>query len=234
MIRMFFITLIATGFLSPTNEETKTYSVNKIHGEEIIITGKGDSPLWKKATELSDFIYPWENEKAPFTSFKALHSKDWLYCLFKVKDEKINVYVNSNEKSETLYSDRVEIFFRKDIKMLPYYGLELDAKGRIYDYEAKYPWKINAAWSWPTGQLIVKANQTKDGYTVEVAIRKESLIQLGLLKENSLEAGLFRGESPELKGEDASNIKWISWVRPDSKTPDFHTPSSFGVLLLKD
>jgi hypothetical protein len=89
-------------------------------------------------------------------------------------------------------------------------------------------------WTWPSGHLIIKANRFEKGYSVEVAISKESLKQLGLLKGNKLEAGLFRGECTELIDGSESKIKWISWVKPDSKTPDFHIPSAFGVLILEE
>jgi len=233
MIRTLIFILMAAELLSCNKEELKSYSVNNIKDKEIIVTGKGDDPIWKNAMELTDFIYPWENETPPFTSFKALHSNDWFYCLYEVKDEHINVFVKTNEKSEVVYSDRVEIFFRKDDKMLPYYGLELDPNGRTYDYMVEYHRKFVPDWSWPAGQLIVKANKVNDGYTVEVAISKKSLKQLELLKGNMLESGVYRGDCVEIT-EDNSKIKWISWVRPDSPTPDFHIPSSFGMLKLED
>ena len=214
-------------------EKSKTYKVKKIKAAELVITGKGDSPLWKNATELTDFIYPWEKVTPSFTSFKALHSKDWLYCLYQVKDDHINVLVKTNEKLEVLSSDRVEIFFRKDDQMLPYYGLELDPHGRVYDYMAEYLRKFTSTWSWPAGELIVKANKVTDGYTVEIAISKKSLKQLELIKGNRIEAGLYRGDCVEIT-VDNSKIKWISWVIPDSQTPNFHIPSSFGVLVLEE
>ncbi len=223
---------MATGILA-TNEPVKSYSVKSIGNKEINVNGMGDDPKWKTAIELTDFIYPWEKESPPFTSFKALHSKDWLYCLYKVKDDHINVFVKTNEKSEVVFSDRVEIFFRKDEKMSPYYGLELDPNGRVYDYEAEYHRKFNPEWTWPAGQLIVKASKEADGYTVEVAISKKSLKELQLLKGNILQAGVYRGDCVEIT-EDNSKIKWISWVRPDSPTPNFHIPSSFGILKLTD
>ena len=34
--------------------------------------------------------------------------------------------------------------------------------------------------------------------------------------------------------DDNSKIRWISWVKPGSETPNFHIPSSFGQLNLKD
>lgn len=226
--------LLVSGIISqPKKEKVKTYSVKKLLENEIMVNGKGDSPQWMKATALTDFIYPWEKETPPLTSFKALHSKDWLYCLYQVKDENIQVLVKSNNKSEVVSSDRVEIFFRKDAAMSPYYGLELDPHGRVYDYEARFHRSFDPTWHWPTGQLIVKAHRTHDGYSVEVAISKQSLRQLGLLKGNKLEAGLFRGNCIEIT-HDNSNIKWISWIRPDAPTPDFHIPSAFGFLVLED
>ena len=229
-----FTILMATGILSCMNEGSKTYTVKKLPVEEIVITGKGDSPQWKNAIELVDFTYPWESEKAPLTSFKALHSNDWLYLFYQVKDENVQVLVKANAKIEVIYSDRVEIFLRKNAAMAPYYGLELDPNGRIYDYEAELPRKFNDQWTWPTGQLIVKANRNPDGYSVEVAIGKESLKQLGLLNGSKIEAGLFRGECTELIDGSELKIKWISWITPDSKTPNFHIPSAFGMLLLED
>jgi len=229
----YFTILMATGILYHPTEGSKTYTVKKIQGKELVITGKGDSPLWKNAKELSDFTYPWEKEKPPFTSFKALHSTDWLYCLYNVFDDNINIFVDKNVKSEVGASDRVEIFFKIDDRLSPYYGLEMDPLGRVMDYKAEYYRKFDSKWEWPAGQLIIKTEVRKDGYTVEVAISKKSLKELGLLKDATLMAGLYRGNCIALKGNEA-NLKWISWVRPDSETPDFHIPSSFGILRLED
>ncbi len=234
MIRPLYFILMSSVILSCTSEGTKNYSVKKILGEAITVTGKGESPQWKNGTELTDFTYPWETEKPPRTSFKALHNNEWLYLFYQVKDENIQVLVKENAKIEVIYSDRVEIFMRKDSNMVPYYGLELDPNGRVYDYEAELPRKFNDQWTWPAGQLIVRASRTSDGYLVEVAISKESLKQLGLLKGNKIEAGLFRGECSEAIEGSESKIKWISWVKPDSQTPNFHIPSAFGLLILED
>lgn len=216
-------------------EDTKTYHVKKIQGTTLAITGRGDSPEWKKAVELSDFLYPWEpgEKKSTSLTFKAMHSKDWFYCLYEVKDSDIKIYVKSNDKSEVARSERVEIFFRKDDRLSTYYGLELDPLARVLDYEAEYHRKFNSNWTWPAGKLIVKSNRTKEGYTVEVAIEKASLKSLGLLSGKKIEAGIFRAECDDINGSEEA-MKWISWLKPDSKTPDFHIPSSFGILLLEE
>lgn len=70
----YFTILMTSAILDHPKEDTKTYAV-KVIQDELQVTGKGDSPLWKNANELTDFIYPWENEKPPLISFKALHSR---------------------------------------------------------------------------------------------------------------------------------------------------------------
>jgi hypothetical protein len=232
MILFHLALFMAAAVLLHPNENSKIFYVKKIQNE-LLITGKGDDPLWKGANELSAFVYPWEKEKAPFTSFKALHNKDWLYCVFTILDENIITYVEKKDKTDVLNSDRVEIFFKQEDSTASYYCLEMDPLGRVYDCQAEFTKKFNPAWTWPADQLIIKTSRTKDGYIVEIAISKLSLNTLGLLKDKTLRAGLYRAECIKLEGNKAT-MKWISWIQPDSPTPDFHIPSSFGVLHLED
>jgi len=103
---------------------------------------------------------------------------------------------------------------------------------RVLDYIGEFHRQFDTSWSWPAGHLKTKTDKRKDGYTVEIAISKKSLTDLGLIKNNTLQAGLYRADCLELKGT-CRKFQWISWVKPDSKTPDFHIPSSFGVLKLE-
>jgi hypothetical protein len=228
----FIIIIVALGTTTDFKDGLKTYSVKKITAT-IEPTGKGDHPLWKNAHELSDFHYPWEKETPLPTKFKALHNNSMLYCLFEVVDDNINILQDKNYKSEVASSSRVEIFFKIDDKLLPYYCMEIDPLGRVLDYEGTYHRNFNSEWSWPEGHLTVKTERRKGGYSVEVAITKASLKKLGLLKNKTLQAGLYRADCFKTKSG-APDFKWISWVKPDSKTPDFHIPSSFGILRLED
>jgi len=224
--------IVTLASLLPKKEERKSYSVRKIHGD-LKLSGKGSDPLWKKAPVLSDFRYPWEKVTPPSTKFRALHNDAWLYCLFEVSDDKVYVFRDKNDKSEVGASSRAEIFFRIDDRLTPYYCLEMDPVGRVMDYKANHYRQFDLKWSWPAGQLVVKTEMRNDGYTVELAVSKASLKQLGLLGDHSLEAGLFRGDCiPKEVGE--PDFRWISWVKPDSKTPDFHIASSFGTLDLQE
>ncbi len=219
--------------ISSIAQKTKNYAVNAIQTDQLIINGLGDNPLWQKAEILADFIYPWNEGSPPAMSFQGLHDQDYLYGLYKVIDpKKILIFQNTNHKKEVLASDRVEIFFRKNDKMDPYYGLEMDPLTRIYDYRARYQRKFRQEWSWPEGEVTVKATINDTGYILEFAISKKSLRTFDLIKNNKIEAGLYRGECVQLEG-DKAEFKWISWVKPDSETPNFHIASSFGVLELK-
>lgn len=223
--------IVAAATLTNFTRAQDTYSVKKINGK-LSLTGKGDDPRWQQAQSLTDFHYPWEREAVPPTLFKALHSEDWVYFLFVVTDDDVNIRKETNHKTEVAASSRAEIFFRIDEKLTPYYCLEIDPLGRVLDYEATYHRKFDTNWSWPDDQLVIKTEQRKDGYSVEFAISKKSLQQLKLLQNNTLQAGLFRANCTFRENGDP-DFKWISWLQPDAPTPDFHIPSSFGKLHLQ-
>jgi hypothetical protein len=207
------------------------YNVNYIDDGQLEITGAGSDTRWSQVPMLTAFHYPWENDVPLGISFRALHDSLWLYCLFQVKSANVKLYQVQNEKAEILQSDRVEIFFRKDRSMSPYYCLEIDPLARVYDYEANYHRVFNPSWSWPEGHLRVLSNQHRDGYDVEIAISKSSLERLGLLTENQIAAGIYRAECIDIN-EGIATMKWISWISPTATSPDFHIPSSFGRLAL--
>ena len=211
---------------------SQTYYVLKVPQGAVKVDGKGGSSVWGRAPVLTDFVYPWDSAAAPATSFSAVWDGQWLYGLYRVKDDSVITLVKKNDKMEVGASDRVEIFLKKDDKMNPYYCLEMDADGRVLDYDAFYYRQMNYPWQWPQGQLIVKAVRVKGGYTLEFAISIASLKELGLLQNGRLQAGLFRAECKgTINGR--ADLRWISWIRPKSDYPDFHTPSAFGTLVLQ-
>ena len=210
----------------------QTYTVKRIPPNVMHLTGKGDDTNWNKAPALTGFSYPWEKEKAPATSFSALWDGAWLYCLYQVQDDSVITVINRNDKLDVGGSDRVEIFMSPDSTLSPYYCLEIDATGRVLDYQASFYRKMNYSWKWPGNQLIIKTANNKNGYVVEVAISIGSLNNLGLLKNNRLMAGLFRAERKSRR-EGTAGLHWISWINPQTPQPDFHTPSAFGVLVLE-
>ena len=208
-------------------QENSVYQVQKIETAQSL-----EEVDWTQVEILTEFISPWRDAPAN-TNFKAVWDEDYLYFRFHVVEPNIMVYRDQDHEMEVVRSERVEIFFRKDEALNPYYCLEMDASGRVFDYEAKHYRQFNTAWTWPVGGLEVKANSTTNGYLVTGKIGIQSLNQLGLIKDQTLEVGLFRGRRTSME-ESASDadFHWVSWVDPETEQPDFHVASSFGKLIL--
>ncbi|MFT5749023.1 MAG: hypothetical protein ACI93S_000276 [Ancylomarina sp.] len=208
----------------------KIYSVKQISTNQLKLDGKFMNPAWDKAIVISDFSFPWEYERAPKTEFRALYDNEYFYFRFDVEDENVLTFVKNNHRMEVVHSDRVEIFFRQDEKLDPYYCLEMDAIGRVLDYKTRYYRDFEYEWSWPGSEsILVKASETNNGYVVEGKITLSSLKELGLLKGSTLQVGLYRGYCMRLPNPEGK-LRWISWINPKVDKPDFHIPSSFGLL----
>ena len=161
-----------------------------------------------------------------------MHNNEHLCCRFHVVDTDVKVYVDKNHKKEVVHGDRVEMFLTADEKLDTYYCLEIDPNGRVFDYAASFYRKFHESWQWPVNQLHVESDQGKEGYSILYSVTLSSLHQLGLIKNNELQVGLYRGRCMEINLEN-EKMQWASWVEPDSVKPDFHIPSSFGVFKLE-
>ncbi|MCB0657636.1 MAG: carbohydrate-binding family 9-like protein [Saprospiraceae bacterium] len=210
--------------------DTSSYPVNHTD-QPISISGQGDDPGWATATILTDFINPWSPDPVPPTQFQALWDDQYFYFLYQVEDRNIIAPGDPNDKRGVLPSDRVEIFFKANGEMDPYYCLEMDPRGRVLDYIARFYRQVDFDWEWPEDALVVKASQTENQYVVEGRITLKSLREMGILSGSQMEAGLFRGDYFPVKGKE-NQVHWISWIQPESQKPDFHLPSAFGFLNL--
>jgi hypothetical protein len=189
-------------------------------------------PGWDAAQVLTDFSYPWHEDAPASMTFQALW-KDDLFCFrFDVLCDPPLISRINDHKMEVVDSDRVEIFFRSNEQMDPYYCLEMDAAGRVLDYQARHYRQFDYPWKWPgNNQLQVKSKITPTGYYVEGSVSLSSLRTLNLLQNNKMQVGLFRGECIKTPSGEQT-FKWISWIKPDSPIPDFHIPSAFGEIEL--
>ncbi|MEO8253226.1 MAG: carbohydrate-binding family 9-like protein [Flavobacterium sp.] len=211
----------------------KNYNVNCIEKDALIITGKGDGLLWNKADVFIDFVSAWDNKKPEKIEFKALWDNVNIYFCFKVHDNQIHLDKKNDSFDAIANSDRVELFFRTDAALNPYYCLEIDPTPRIMDFKA-YPGRnFDLDWKWPKKDLLVKSQIEKNQFTVEIAISIASLKELNLIKDNKIETGIFRAKYYEQENATFEPV-WISWINPNTETPDFHTSTAFGVLNLVD
>lgn len=219
-----------------TMEMEKSYLVKKISRQT---ENKGaflSNTDWENAIKLVDFQLPWQDKQDRGTEFMALHDADNLYLRYVVLDGNILTYRRTDRKMEVVLGDRIEIFLAADTALDQYYCLEIDPNGRVLDYSATHYRKFDMDWGWPDQQLSVQTDLSENGYLVDVTIGLESLRRLGLISKNRLRAGIFRADCMELApglGQ-KSKIEWISWVDPKTKKPDFHVPTSFGILELEE
>lgn len=177
---------------------------------------------------LEDFTFPWLDRPCPWTSFRAVWNDRHLGFRFEVEDDDLVLDDSSDPDQAALGSDRVELFFASSADLRePYFGAEMEPRGGVYDYEARFHRKIDGGWTFPglefTGEIL------EGGYAVEGSFSLDVLRGLGCLKELEMIAGVYRAEFSH--GPDGIVQNWISWVDPKVAKPDFHVPSSFGKFL---
>ena len=209
----------------------KNYNVNFIEKDLFVFSGNGNSYLWDKAETLCDFISAWDNQNICRTEFKSIWDKKNIYFLFIVHDDSIHIETRDNSFESIGKSDRVELFFRTDAGLNPYYCLEIDPTLRIMDFKAYANKEFDFNWNWPKTDLRVKSSIEENNFSVEISISIKSLIKLNLIKDGKMEVGIFRAK---YIGQENSkyNPIWISWVNPNTEKPNFHTSTSFGILHL--
>ena len=209
----------------------KNYDISQIEKNSLQINGLGDHILWEKAEILTDFTSPWDAVTPAKIELRALWDLDHIFFLYKVYDGNIHIDKTDDSVESIAESDRVEIFFRKDDLLNPYYCLEIDPEPRIMDFIAYPDRKFDYDWNWPEKQLTVKSDIQNDFFTVEISISIASLKKLNLIKDNKIEAGLYRAKYIQQSNLSYEPV-WISWVNPNTETPNFHIASSFGTLTL--
>lgn len=210
------------------SENIGEYIVHNIGNETLFIDGKGSDKNWKGANLLANFQYPWESVNPPKTHFKAVHNGKYLYFLFQVNDSNIHLApTTGNDRMDALGSDRVELFFKKNDAMNPYYALEIDPTNRIFDSKGSHYRTFVEDWRFPRAHIDVASQIESSSYAVEGRISFSILEEYGLIQDDKIQTGVFRAN---YEGE---GFKWISWIKPDSEKPDFHIPSAFGVFILE-
>jgi hypothetical protein len=227
----------------------KTYPVRFLPAAKITLDGRDNDPDWSKAKVERDFIFPWKQAPAPATEFRALCDGRFLYFTFRVHDADIVVLDTLRDEEDAVFEDRVEMYFSRDGRMKDYYAIEVDSRGRAFDYRGSFYRQLDPKWNWKG--LETAASPIEQGYVVEGRIPLESFEAMGFPRLHPgarIRCGLFRAEfSHDRSGrkvEPKETIHnrgrkldgpppleaWMAWVDPKTEEPDFHVPSSLGWL----
>jgi len=212
---------------------SKVYEAKRLEeAQSLSIDGCGSDCAWQSAHVLTAFSFPWTRRGPPATEFRALWNEESLYFRYDVTDADVVLGEGANAMEKVIGSDRVEIFFSTGPSLNPYYGIEIDPRGEVLDYEARYHRQMN--WDWSCDGLVVESSLTDFGYLVEGFIPMSAFKKLNCRHRDDqgyyLVAGLFRAEFSH--GPEAGPVieDWMSWVAPEVESPDFHVPSSFGTI----
>jgi hypothetical protein len=211
------------------------FSVKSIgQGEKIVLDGRLDDKVWRKAAQITLVPYADEKKKKEFvrTVVKALRDKNNIYLAFDCEEPEMDKMLSSRQKndSKNIWRDSsVEIFLipsanRED----NYYQIVVNANASLADYCGKK--------SLGTGNLDIKWNsnaqvavsKTKKSWSVELAIPIANLPGLDLQKD--FPANFNRNRILSKTG--TSYAKLYTWS-PFLKR-GFQDVDNFGYITFKD
>lgn len=218
-----------------TIRKPKVYHATLLEpGESISIDGRGSDPGWELAQVLTDFSFPWSEREPPATEFRAVCDARQLVFRFDVTDFDVVLSDGADAMQKVIGSDRAEIFFSTGPNLNPYFGIEIDPRGEVLAYEARFHRQMN--WNWTCDGLVVATSLTDIGYIVEGRVPLSTFRRLGCLHRDDngeyLMAGLYRAEFSRAPSGGPVIEDWMSWVDPHVAAPDFHVPTSFGTIRL--
>ena len=227
----------------------QTYRVRYLPTAEIQVDGRIDEPAWSQAAVEKGFFFPWERKAPPATEFRALCTDAHLYFSFRIADEDIVAIDKLRDEEDAVFEDRAEMYFSRDTRMKDYFCVEVDSRGRTFDYRGSYYRRLDPKWN--LEGLEAKGSAWEKGYIVEGRIPLASLEAMGFPRLQPgvrMRCGLYRAEfshdrsgRPVVRRESIHNQgrkfdgtppleSWLSWVDPKTKEPDFHVPTSLGWL----
>ena len=209
----------------------KEYQVKLVSENHINFNESLNVSFFDKANCLTDFCSAWNEDPILKIEFRALWNLENFFFNFRVFDT--DVYLDQKDDSIDSIgnSDRVELFFRTNEFLNPYFCLEMDASGRLMDFKAHPNKDFDFDWKWPKKDLDIKTSKDEISFTVEGRISIQSLRELNLIEDNIIEAGVYRAKFSKNEKQEYEPT-WISWVNPNTETPNFHIASSFGKFRL--
>jgi hypothetical protein len=200
-----------------------------------VIDGKLDDKAWEAAAAI-EFVFPWDFQTGAKqkTTARLLWDDDYLYVGYECDDADI-VALRMERDDPTYMDDAVEIFINpKPTQTGVYFGLEMNARGVLYDYlmyDARYAFKrFNMQGvllaTFIRGTLNARGDEDK-GWSLEVAIPWVNFEELSRRPAPGAvwTANLNRWDGVE------PNRRLSMWSDPVQARPQPHVPARFGQLV---
>jgi hypothetical protein len=211
-----------------------SYEVKRAAGR-IVIDGKLDDAAWAAAPSI-EFVFPWafQTGAKQRTTAKLLWDDDYLYVGYECEDADI-VALRTERDDPTYLDDAVELFVNpKPSQAGAYFGLEMNARGVLYDYlmvDSRYAFKrFNMQGvllsSFIRGTLNARGDVDK-GWSLEVAIPWVNFEELAKRPAPGTiwTANLNRWDGVE------PNRRLSMWSDSGAAQPNPHVPARFGRLV---
>lgn len=194
------------------------------------VDGKLDEAAWKSAPPV-DFVFPWESQTGAKQKTQARLTWDdrYLYVAYQCDDSEITTK-HTKRDDPTYEDDAVEVFLNPKPSQNHYLGLEMNARGVLYDYFYVYPEFLLKRFD--LSDVRVAAQPAGKGWTLEVAISWGDF------------EGLSNGKAPA-RGDvwtanlnrwdgSAPNRRLSQWSNSGLPKPSPHNPQRFGKLVFAD
>jgi hypothetical protein len=204
----------------------------------IAVDGKLDDKAWAAAPTI-EFLFPWDSQTGAKqkTTVRLLWDDDYLYVGYDCDDADI-VALRTERDDPTYLDDAVEFFVNpKPSQTTVYFGLEMNARGVLYDYlmvDSSYAFKrFNMQGvllaTFLRGTLNVRGDQDK-GWSLEVAIPWVNFEELAKRPTAGTvwTANLNRWDGVE------PNRRLSLWSPSGKPQPNPHAPARFGQLIFVD
>lgn len=212
------------------------YSVETVT-EKIAVDGTLSEKAWRRARPIV-LLFPWEDQTGAKqrTTVKLLRDAEFLYVAYECEDEDLTAVFE--KRDDPVYKDDcVEIFLKPSEKTDSYIGLEMNARGVLFDYFYPYPGKNEYGFNLEGVQLQTTMrgtlNQSGDrdaGWSLELAIPWASLRALAPAAPGRNEA--WRAQINRWDGTEPRR-RLSMWCASGMKRPNPHNPERFGTLRFR-
>ena len=234
---MRYLPLCAVFFFAPqllAQPPLPRYEVKRA-ATPIVIDGKPDDKAWAAAGKI-ELIFPWDAQTGAKqkTTARLLWDDQYLYVAYECEDADI-VAFHTERDDPTYLDDAVEFFVNpKPSQTTAYFGLEMNARGVLYDYlmvDARYAFKrFNMQGvllaTFLRGTLNARGDKD-EGWSLEVAIPWVNFEEFAKRPTAGTvwTANLNRWDGVE------PNRRLSMWSHSGQAQPNPHAPARFGQLV---
>jgi hypothetical protein len=208
--------------------------------ERLAVDGNLSEKAWSQASPIT-LMFPWDSQtgKKQKTTVKLLRDQHALYVGYEAEDSDITA-TYQNRDDPTYKDDCVEIFVKPSQDTDSYFGMEMNARGILYDYFYPFPNQLDKSLNFEGVQLKTTIrgtlNQRDDqdqGWNLEVAVPFENFAKLA--RQVPPKSGdEWRVQINRWDGTDDSGGRRLSmWCHSGLKQVHPHNPERFGILVFQ-